>query len=394
ELGFAEQSSNKAGLKNEGFEKTMVNGTTSAFNMHRAADNMRIRLSHEPNFEQQTNPKIGEIYSWTTTQRPDIFLEATFDNGETLRWIFDAKYRVVDNEAANAVDLAPDDAINQMHRYRDALIHIDDKGEGWKEKSRPVLGAFVLYPGWFDEETSSNPYETSIQDVGIGAFPMLPDRPNTLLRAFLGKQFGKLVKNAGESDYWSTPYPIVESDKHFAEDSARIATSGTYLSHYKDLALVAHLGPAKGRNGKDNRDKDYLQRFADGKAGWYHIPVATTDDMKFSISRNVMNETRQCAIAVPVKGERHKELAFIYDVISVRKVKRCDLNAAQAGYLSNRTEEYWLLELGASRTIAQPIIVKNIRKFAVFHTSATDIAASKPWNELKQRYKSLVQKDG
>ena len=388
ELGFEVQSSSKASLKNAGFEKAMINGTTSAFNMLRASDKLHIRLSHEPSFEQQADPEIGKIYSWTTKQRPDIFLEATFDDGETLRWIFDAKYRVVDNVVENAADMAPDDAINQMHRYRDALIHIDKAGDGWKEKSRPVLGAFVLYPGWFNEITSKNPYETSIQDVGIGAFPMLPYRPNTWLRAFLEKQFGKPVENASKSDFWSTPYPIVESDRHFAEDSARIATTGTFLSHYKDLALVAHLGPTKGR------DKDYLQRFAAGKAGWYHIPVETTDSLEFSISRNVMNETRQCAIAVPAKGAPHKELAFIYEVLSVTKVKRSDLSAAQAGYRKNDSEEYWLLELGTSRRISQPIIVKNVRKFSVFHTSANDIAASKPWNELKQRYKSLVHKDG
>jgi hypothetical protein len=162
--------------------------------------------------------------------------------------------------------------------------------------------------------------------------------------------------------------------------------TGAFLSRYHDLALVAHLGPAKGR------DKDYLQRFEDGKAGWYHIPVSTT--LQKSISYNVMNETRQCAIAVHVTGEKHRVLEYIYDVLSLKVVKRCDITAEQAGKASDRTDDFWLLELGASRTIAQPIIVKNVRKFAVFHTSATDIAASKQWSELRQRYASLVQKDG
>ena len=46
----------------------------------------------------------------------------------------------------NEYDHIPDDAINQMHRYRDALIHLEKADDGITEKSRPVVGAFVLYP--------------------------------------------------------------------------------------------------------------------------------------------------------------------------------------------------------------------------------------------------------
>lgn len=47
--------------------------------------------------------------------------------------------------------------------------------------------------------------------------------------------------------------------------------------------------------------------------------------------------------------------------IELKIVKRCDITAEQAGKASDRTDDFWLLELGASRTIAQPIIVKNVR---------------------------------
>ena len=39
-----------------------------------------------------------------------------------LTYLFDAKYRI-DNQLTNGVDTPPDDAINQMHRYRDAIYY-------------------------------------------------------------------------------------------------------------------------------------------------------------------------------------------------------------------------------------------------------------------------------
>lgn len=371
ELGFTELASVKAGLKNDLLEKSMVNGTTSAFQLYRKSDNLHIRLSHEPKFVPDNAPEIGKIYSWTTKQIPDIFLEATFDNGKIVRWIFDAKYRIWDEKGT---DMAHDDAINQMHRYRDALIHIDKAGDGWKEKSRPVLGAFVLYPGWFDETKSVNPYTKSIEDVGIGAFPLLPDQSNLWLRQFLEKQFG--------NEKSSTPYVRPEADRYLVEDSARIAVSGAHLSQYHDLALVAHVAPAKGR------DKAYMQKFVDGTAPWYHVPVETL--LKKSISYHVMQETKHCALAAYDADGKQRVLKYIYEVVSIEIKKRCDLSIAQAGSASSKTEEYWLIKLGPSRLISNPIAVKSVRTFSIFHTSKNDIVASKDWADLPQRYTSLV----
>lgn len=371
ELGFTELSSTKAGLKNTGLEKSMENGSTSAFLLYRACDKLNIRLSHEPNFSPQKKRTAGGIYSWTTTQIPDILLEATFENGKTVRWIFDAKYRIWDDQGA---DMAPDDAINQMHRYRDALIHIDKVGDGWKEKSRPVLGAFVLYPGWFDESQTNNPYNNSIDDVGIGAFPLLPERPNLWLRQFLEKQFGN-AKSA-------TPYLRPESDRYLVEDSARIAVTGAYLSQYHDLALVADVGH------KEERSQVYMENFVNGTAPWYHIPVATTT--KKSISYHVMQETLYCAPAVKNECQSKKIVRFIYEIISIEIKKRCELTVDQAGYLRNITDEYWLIKLGPSREIRQPITTTAVGSFNIFHTSKKDLTDSKTWEDLPRRYASLV----
>ena len=101
-----------------------------------------------------------------------------------MQWIFDAKYRIADNSNGTDSDKAPDEAINQMHRYRDALIYINQANDGELEKSRPILGAFVLYPGWFDEADTSNPYQDAIEAVGIGGFPLLRGGPISVYGIF------------------------------------------------------------------------------------------------------------------------------------------------------------------------------------------------------------------
>jgi uncharacterized protein len=157
-------------LKTVGFEKSMEDGLGAAFTFKRS-DGVTLRLAHEPGFGRskppEKPPQVGHIYSWTTFQKPDILLEATFaSTGETVRWIFDAKYRL-DTEDANGQQLAPEDAINQMHRYRDALIYMDKAqllGEP-PRKTRPVVGAFVLYPAVVEELSNTNPYQRSSDDV-------------------------------------------------------------------------------------------------------------------------------------------------------------------------------------------------------------------------------------
>ncbi|MDR9778407.1 nuclease domain-containing protein, partial [Rhizobium hidalgonense] len=92
-------------------------------------------------------------------------------------------------------DLVPDDAINQMHRYRDALVQVNNNGI----KSRPVLGAFALYPGCFNQkdDPNLNPYAESIEQVGIGAFALLPRNDGSVhacLSAFLEQEFKDIIQ--------------------------------------------------------------------------------------------------------------------------------------------------------------------------------------------------------
>ena len=370
ELGFEEKSSSKAALKNKGLEKSLHEGFNAAFHFSRA-DGIEIRLAHEPIFSRTSDPAFGKIYSWTTVQKPDIWLEATFANDEKIQWIFDAKYRI--EEDKNGIDCAPDDAINQMHRYRDALIHIHKADDGGHEKSRPVLGAFVLYPGWFDEDASVNPYAEAIEAVGIGGFPLLPGQKNRWLRDFLVNRFGSLKYE----NYESTPpaYFIPHPDQFFAEDSARIAQSGTSLSRYTDLTLTAPLGP--------DRSEVYLEQYRDGSARWYHIPLSTTN--KVSVERNVMREVRYCAIA---HGDADgRIMTHLYQVKSVKLKNRGELEFEQTGrHESEKNTKYWLFEFGYAQPLPQALVFPVFPHFKFRLTSAADVLTVMNWDDLPARY--------
>ena len=98
-----------------------------------------------------------------------------------------------------------------MHRYRDAILFEWTQQE---QTSRPVFGAFALYPAFYEQEQEHNPYQPAIEAVNIGAFALLPSTDTShqhWLQQFLTKQLGK-------SDY---PYKQVYQQK-----SSRIVATG------------------------------------------------------------------------------------------------------------------------------------------------------------------------
>ena len=87
-------------------------------------------------------------------------------------------------------DYPPSDAINQMHRYRDA-IYYSEKEHMYAAKE--IIGGYILFPGrGNDAKIKERYYYKSIASVNIGAFPLLPnvDKPDeegSLLREHLKK---------------------------------------------------------------------------------------------------------------------------------------------------------------------------------------------------------------
>ena len=139
-------------------------------------DNVELaELVYNPKSTENDNNSTGikELVTKTVPQKPDIVLRLTkndLQEGMKLTYLFDAKYRIGGN--VRGVDVPPDDAINQMHRYRDAIYYKDYSSDALKKE---VIGGYILFPGdgELTEVEVSNFYK-SIAEVNIGAFPLRP----------------------------------------------------------------------------------------------------------------------------------------------------------------------------------------------------------------------------
>ena len=141
-----------------------------------------VELIYNPRHSEKDDVKgISDLVSKTVPQKPDIVLQLTKDDlqeGMKLTYLFDAKYRL---EKDGTDDVPPDDAINQMHRYRDA-IYFNAKHDN-EQLKKEVIGGYILFPGKMDEFSR---FRHSIDEVNIGAFPMRPDqKQHQLLTEFI-----------------------------------------------------------------------------------------------------------------------------------------------------------------------------------------------------------------
>lgn len=277
----------------------------------------------------------------------------------------------------------PDDAINQMHRYRDALIRItQDKSSTVGQKSRPVFGAYALYPGFFNQNVEDNPYLDAISEVGIGAFALLPNDDGQVgcrwIVDFLKHQLGV----AG--NYYSTQKL---QERLYLQEAARIPYYGMGQMLYPDLVMTASLGGTKGRTSK------YFDNFENGKSAWYHTRVETFNAAMKKSKNHVVAEIRYLAIASTSGVDHHwKSIKKVWPVKSQKIVKRNELDVEQAGKLSVDTYDCILFELGKPLTLSTPIEnvphrpIRNSMKL----TTLSALEEAQQFNTVKEVYEEAL----
>lgn len=198
-------------------------------------------LVYNPKNADKENDNVGmkDLVVPTVPQKPDIVLQLTkndLQQGMKMTYLFDAKYRIDGKD--KGVDVPPEDAINQMHRYRDAIYYKDYDANALKKE---VIGGYILYPGDGEpNDVAVSKFYKTIKEVNIGAFPLRPkDVENR-----------KLLEN-------------------FIDE----------LIHTKSYETIAHVIPQKGAYvevgnrvliGLVKEDNRLFQAFMDGTATLYY----------------------------------------------------------------------------------------------------------------------------
>lgn len=198
-------------------------------------------LVYNPKNADKENDNVGmkDLVVPTVPQKPDIVLQLTKNDllqGMKMTYLFDAKYRIDGKD--KGVDVPPEDAINQMHRYRDAIYYKDYDANALKKE---VIGGYILFPGDGEpNDVAVSKFYKTIKEVNIGAFPLRPkDVENR-----------KLLEN-------------------FIDE----------LIHTKSYETIAHVIPQKGAYvevgnrvliGLVKEDNRLFQTFMDGTATLYY----------------------------------------------------------------------------------------------------------------------------
>ena len=224
------------------------------------------------------------INTATTEQRPDIVLNIRKASGEVvLTYLYDAKYRVINDKKLDADfeeqdmsenmamphgDYPPTDAVNQMHRYRDAIYY---SKEHEPYRSKEIIGGYILFPGRGDDEyVKKRYYSASVESVNIGAFPLLPNS-YSLLKKHLEDI---LMKYASSEMHVAKAKPQRTLAYVTEEEKAGMSS--------EDLVMIAVAGSEEKRQWTFEKL-------------WFNIPLDKIADSPWNLAKYLL---------LKVKGER------------------------------------------------------------------------------------------
>ena len=291
-------------------------------------DNVELaELIYNPKSSERENNSVGitDLVVPTVPQKPDIVLQLTkndLQEGMKFTYLFDAKYRI-DGKDRNGVDVPPEDAINQMHRYRDAIYYKDHKSDVLKKE---VIGGYILFPGDGEPtDVAVSKFRKTIDEVNIGAFPL---RPKDTYNRLLLEQFIEQLINMKSHETISN---VIPQKGTFVEVGNRVL-----------IGLVTN-----------SSRKGYLQSFKDGNATLYytgsHFPTTIAlQDLHYFMPyikgqgiRDVYEIVRVRTItakeAKQVEGEDAKDdLRLAFELCFVRKQYN-EIRSINTSKMSNNT---------------------------------------------------------
>ena len=221
----------------------------------------------------------------------------------------------------NGVDTPPDDAINQMHRYRDAIYYQEHKGEMLKKE---VIGGYILFPGDGERtEVEVSKFYKTINQVNIGAFPLRPkDEENRKLLV----NFIRELINANATDLLDDSIP--QKGLYYT----------TEFNDASDLIVVASC--------KDEEQRKWIVN-----NHWYNVPLAQVNETPLMMKAKY--------ILLHVKGESESDYLFPivkgkYEVWTKEKLQ-------SYSYLHPSHDAYFMFRIGDRGRLPKEAVEKSFK---------------------------------
>jgi hypothetical protein len=275
----------------------------------------KISVLYNPMFSNQDTNLIP--------QKPDILIRLEEDGWPQVHLVCDAKYRVdatPEYKAQFGAHGPPVDAINALHRYRDAILELDDLETHGQKLKRSVVQAAALFPlNQLDDEKDFRESRLwrSIEKIGVGAIPLLPS--NT---ALLKEWILRSLRRGG----WSLADRTIASLADERARDWRLAASESVL-----------IGVLRSPGAREHLDWINQERL-------YYQPRTKSQRRQFVV--------KQVAIYVPTGLDEPNGIRYLADVEHVEIVNRAEILTPWAG---KKDGEMMLYHLGPLRPLPRPI---------------------------------------
>ncbi len=277
---------------------------------------------HQRTIRVKYNPQFADQDTTLIPQKPDILIRFEEDGWPIIQLVADAKYRIdaTDKYRQQFKSFGPPtDAINVLHRYRDAILEIDHTDAESVGLKRSVVQAAALFPmnRSADEDFRESRLWQSLERLGVGAIPVLPSNQSLLKEWLLSS-----LRQGG----WSmADRAIANLADERARDWRLAASEPVFVGSLRSPGTREHLDWVKA------------------KRRYYH-PLTKTQQRQLMV--------KQVAIYLPADFDEPTGIRYYAAVEHLEVVDRSEIATP---WRAGRVERMVLYHLGPVRILSHPI---------------------------------------